>query len=97
MENDFNKILDRKAAEFKKKEYSFFKKYLNRVFSFGEKINGKDFEFEIHVIENKNGNKEFFVMVEASKKILFAYFGKARYFAISEDNSVRDLKDEEVF
>lgn len=97
MKNEFEEILDRKSSEFMKKEYSFFMKYLNSVFSFREKISRKEIEFEIHVKENKNGNNELFVMIEASKKNLFTFLGKARYFAISEDNSVRELKSDKIF
>jgi len=97
MKSEYESKLVGVTADFKRKGYDFFKKYINEVYSFPEKADGKDIEFEIHVKDSRNRNKELFVMVEASQKKWFMHVGKAIYFAISEDNSTRDLKIGEAF
>ncbi len=98
MKKEIESIASNKASEFKKRDYSFFKQYINDAYCFNENINSINYEFEIHVTEKNKNKEELLVMCEASQiKGLLGSVGFVKYFAISKNNEVRDLNDDEVF
>jgi hypothetical protein len=91
-----NDILKQEEAKWRNEPYDRLEKLLLDVYLYEVESENKKFTFEIHT--KKNEAEEIIVMVECSKKSFFgSFWGKAKYFAKSSKNQIREIEGDEAF
>lgn len=94
---EIDKVLKREEIEWRKASYQKYVDMNANVHFYTSEHNGIKYEIEIHT-KKSDTSDEIIVMVEVSKKsFLGLSVGKAKYFAIDSENSVRDATPDEAF
>jgi hypothetical protein len=95
--SNLDEILEIEEIRWREMPFSEIAATLGDVTCYEKNHKGYEYQFEIHTKNGKSDN-EIITMVECSKKSFFGtFFGKCRYFAKSNDESIREIDGDEAF
>ena len=89
---DLNQVLNREEAKWRKEPYEKLKNLLSHVYRYQVRQDGKNYNMEINAKSKRKD--EIVVMITGSKDTFFgSFWGETRYFALSEENTIREIKN----